>query len=109
MEIETTDTAETKSMTALLDSGVTGECIDSDYARSCQFNLIKLTQLILVYNVDRSPNEAGSITEVVSVRGHPPNPVPITKPDNHVSTPAPTSIPTPYIPPHRQVHLKIPL
>ena len=70
MEIETTDTVETKSVTALLDSGVTGECIDRDYARSCQFNLIKLTQPILVYNVDRSPNEAGSITEVVSLILH---------------------------------------
>ena len=67
VEIETTDTAETKSVTALLDSGATGECIDRDYARSCWFNLIKLTQPIPVYNVDGSPNEAGSITEVVSL------------------------------------------
>ena len=45
----------------------------------------------------------------VDVRGHPPNPVSIMKPDNHVSAPALTSIPTPYIPPHRRVHFKIPL
>ena len=38
---------------------------------------------------------------VISVRGHPPNPVSTTKSNNHVSAPAPTSIPTPYIPPHR--------
>ena len=31
------------------------------------------------------------------VRGHPPNPVSLMKSDN----PAPTSIPTPYVPPHR--------
>ena len=31
VEIETTDTAETKSVTALLDSDMTGECIDRDY------------------------------------------------------------------------------
>ena len=37
-----------------------------------------------------------------SVRGHPPNPVSLMKSDN----PAPTSIPTPYVPPHRQVHFK---
>ena len=42
-----------------------------------------------------------SLEEGVDVRGHPPNPVPITKSDNHISTPTPTSIPTPYIPPHR--------
>ena len=67
VEIETMDTVEKESVTALLDSGATGECIDRDYAKSCQFNLIKLTQPILVYNIDRSPNEAGSITEVVSL------------------------------------------
>ena len=67
VEIETTDTAEKKSVTTLLDSGSTGECIDRDYAKSCRFNLVKLAQLILVYNVDRTPNEAGSITEVVSL------------------------------------------
>ena len=67
VEIETMDTVETKSVTALLDSSVTGECINRDYARSCWFNLIKLTQPILVYNVDGSPNEAGSITKVVSL------------------------------------------
>ena len=67
VEIETMDTAEMKSMTALLDSGTTGECIDRDYLKSCRFNLIKLTQPIPVYNVDGSPNEAGSITKVVSL------------------------------------------
>ena len=39
VEIETTDTAERKSVTALLDSSSTGECIDRDYAKSCWFNL----------------------------------------------------------------------
>ena len=41
-----------------------------------------------------------------TVRGHPPHPIPTMKPDNHVSAPAPTSILTRYIPPHRQVHFK---
>ena len=67
VEIETTDTAEKKSITALLDSGSTGECIDRDYAKSCQFNLVKLAQPIPVYNIDGTPNEARSITEVVSL------------------------------------------
>ena len=57
VEIKTTDTAETKSVTALLDSSATGECIDRDYARSCQFNLINLTQPIPVYNVDSVMND----------------------------------------------------
>ena len=67
VEIETTDTAEKKSVVALLDSGAMGECIDRNYAKSQRFNLLKLTNPILVYNVDGSPNEIGSITEVVSL------------------------------------------
>ena len=67
VEIETIDMAERKSVVTLLDSGLTGECIDRNYAKTCQFNLIKLTQPIPVYNVDGTPNEAGSITEVVSL------------------------------------------
>ena len=56
-----------KLVTTLVDSGATGEFIDQDYAKSCQFNLVKLTQPIPVYNVDGTPNEAGSITEVVNL------------------------------------------
>ena len=67
VEIETTDTAERKSVTALLDSRATGECINRDYAKSQWFNVTKLTQPIPVYNVDGSPNEAGSIMEVVNL------------------------------------------
>ena len=67
VEIETTDTVERKSITALLDSGEMGECINRDYAKSQRFNLTKLTQPIPVYNVDGSPNEAGSIMEVVNL------------------------------------------
>ena len=67
VEIETTDTVERKSVTALLDSRSTGKCIDRDYAKSCWFNLVKLAQPIPVYNVDGTPNEAGSIMEVVSL------------------------------------------
>ena len=70
VEIETTDTAERKSVTTLLDSDSTGECIDRDYAKICRFNLVKLAQPILVYNVDGTPNEAGSIMEVVSLILH---------------------------------------
>ena len=70
VEIKTTDTAEKRSITTLIDSGATGKFIDRQYAKSCQLNLMKLTQLILVYNVDGTPNEAGSITEVVNLLLH---------------------------------------
>src|SRR5882757_8011837 len=65
MEIETTDTAERRSVLSLVDSGATGELIDRHYAKSCRFNLLKLSKPIPVYNVDGTPNEAGDITEVV--------------------------------------------
>ena len=44
-----------------------------------------------------------------NVRGHPHYPIPITKPDDHGSALAPTSIPTHYIPPHRRVYSKNPI
>ena len=67
VELETTDTSERKSINSLVDSGATGEFIDQDYAKSCQFNLQKPTCPIPVYNIDGTPNEAGSITEAVSL------------------------------------------
>ena len=42
VEIEMIDTSEQKSITCLVDSGVTSEFIDQDYAKSCRFNLVKL-------------------------------------------------------------------
>ena len=67
VEIETTNTVEKRSITALIDSRAMGEFIDRQYAKSCWLNLMKLTQPIPVYNVDGSPNEAGLIMEVVSL------------------------------------------
>ena len=64
------DTAEEKYVSALVDCGATGEFIDRRYAKSSCFNLIKLTELIPVYNVDGTLNKAGSITEVVSLILH---------------------------------------
>ena len=67
VELKTTDTSERKSINSLVDSRATGEFIDHDYAKSCQFNLLKLNHPIPVYNIDGSPNEAGSITKAVSL------------------------------------------
>ena len=64
------DTAEKKSVSALVDCGATGEFIDRHYAKSSHFNLLKLTKPILVYNVNSTLNEAGSITEVISLILH---------------------------------------
>ena len=67
VELETTDTSERKSVNSLVDSGANGEFINQEYAKSCRFNLLKLTTPIPVYNIDGTPNEAGSITEAVSL------------------------------------------
>ena len=67
VELETMDSLERKFVNSLVDSGAIGKFIDHDYAKSCQFNLLKLTHPIPVYNIDGSPNEAGSITEAVSL------------------------------------------
>jgi hypothetical protein len=58
---------ERSSITALVDSGATGEFIDRHYTKSSCFNLIKLIQPIPVYNIDSTLNEAGSIMEVVTL------------------------------------------
>src|SRR6202522_3104977 len=70
VEIETTDTAEKKSVSALVDCGATREVIDRHYAKSSGFKLVKLTEPIPVFNVDGTPNKAGSITEVMNLILH---------------------------------------
>jgi hypothetical protein len=70
VEIETTDTAEKKSISALVDCGATEDFIDRHYAKSSCLNLVKLAHPISVYNIDGTLNEAGSITEVVNLILH---------------------------------------
>jgi hypothetical protein len=67
VEIITTDTQETKSVNALIDCGATGLFIDQDYVHRNQLTARTLSRAIPVYNVDGTPNEAGSIREVVDV------------------------------------------
>ena len=67
VELQTTDTAETKSMTALLDSGATGMFINREYVKKSGFTTRTLSNPIPVRNVDSTPNEAGSITDLVEL------------------------------------------
>ena len=67
IELQTTDTAETKSITALLDSGATGMFIDREYVKEGGFTTRALSNPIPVRNVDGTPNEAGSIMDVVEL------------------------------------------
>jgi hypothetical protein len=65
VSLETTDTGDVKSVNALLDSGATGMFIDRDYVKANRLTTRTLSTPIPVYNVDGTPNEAGSITEAV--------------------------------------------
>jgi len=67
VELETTDTGEVKSVNSFVDSRATGEFIDRHYAKSNWLYTRKLSEPILVYNVDGTLNKAGSITEVVDL------------------------------------------
>ena len=67
IELQTMDTAETKSVTALLDSGATGMFIDREYVKESGFTTRVLSNPIPVRNVDSTPNEAGSIMDIVEL------------------------------------------
>ena len=67
VELQTTDTAEVKGVMALLDSGMNGLFIDSDFARMQKLTLWPLTCPTPVFNVDSTPNEAGAIHYITDV------------------------------------------
>jgi hypothetical protein len=67
VEIQTTDTGKRIQILALLDCGATGLFINSALVREKGLTTRTLQRPIPVYNVDGSPNEAGSITEVVDL------------------------------------------
>ena len=67
VDIQTTDTVEVKSGPALIDCGATGQFIDHDYVERNRLTMQKLQHAIPVFNVDGSPNEVGSITEIIDV------------------------------------------
>jgi len=61
------DTQEGVTVEALLDSGVTGLVMSSEFAKKQRFKLKKLERLINVRNVDRSFNKEGPIENMVEV------------------------------------------
>src|SRR6266571_2819098 len=67
IHLKTTDTIEELSTEAMVDTGATGDFIDQDFVTHAKLPTRKLSQPIPVYNVDGTPNEAGSIHEVVDV------------------------------------------
>jgi transposase InsO family protein len=67
VKIETTDTGEVKAVHSLVDCGATGEFIDRDYVKANRLRTRLLSEPIPVFNIDGTPNEAGSISEVVDL------------------------------------------
>jgi predicted aspartyl protease len=67
VEVESTDTQRKYGVRALVDSGATGLFIDREYIKSNQIPTTKLSQPILVFNVDGTANTEGSILEVAEL------------------------------------------
>jgi len=54
-------------MEAMVDTSATGDFIDQDFVARAKLPTRKLSQPILVYNMDRTLNEAESIRKVVDM------------------------------------------
>src|SRR5882724_2587554 len=67
LQLSTIDSNTPMSIKAFIDSGATGLFIDIDYMRSKNLKTRHLPRAIPVYNVDRTPNKAGHITEVINL------------------------------------------
>jgi len=67
IHLKTTDTMEEALSEAIVDTGATGDFINQDSVRNAKLLTRKLSQPILVYNVDGTPNEAGSIHKVINM------------------------------------------
>src|SRR5882724_13039366 len=67
LQLSTIDSNTPMSIKALIDSGATGLFIDIDYVQSNNLKTRRLPRVIPVYNVDRTPNEAGHITKVIDL------------------------------------------
>jgi len=74
VHLKTTDTLEEVSTDALVDCSATGDFIDEGFVERSKIPTRNLSQPIPVFNVDGSPNEAGSITKVADMimtyKGH---------------------------------------
>jgi hypothetical protein len=67
VEIESTDTAVKRCTQTLIDCGATGCFIDIEWAKLNNVPTRLLTNLITVYNVDGTANDAGAITDIANV------------------------------------------
>ena len=67
VQLKTLDTGFTEGLDALLDSGATGQFIDTRFVKEHNLNTRKLPRAIPVYNVDGTLNKSGSIEEEIDI------------------------------------------
>ena len=67
VEVESTETQRKYGVRALVDSGATGLFIDREYVKSNQIPTTKLSKVVPVFNVDRTANTSGLISEVAEL------------------------------------------
>ncbi|EGN91222.1 hypothetical protein SERLA73DRAFT_39363, partial [Serpula lacrymans var. lacrymans S7.3] len=64
-KLTTLDTLQSETVEALLDSGCTGSCIDSQFVKDKGYETRKIPRPIPVYNADGTLNKNGAINEFV--------------------------------------------
>ncbi|EGO04863.1 hypothetical protein SERLA73DRAFT_42203, partial [Serpula lacrymans var. lacrymans S7.3] len=73
-KLTTLDTLQSETVEALLDSGCTGSCIDSQFVKDKRYETRKIPRPIPVYNADGTLNKNGAINEFVillmEINGH---------------------------------------
>jgi len=67
IHLKTTNTLQEAATEAMVNTSATGDFIDQDFIEPAKLPTSQLSQLIPVYNVDGTPNEASSIDRVVDV------------------------------------------
>src|SRR5437899_8817424 len=67
VHLRTTDTMQEVNSEAMVDCGATGDFIDEEFVQRTELPTRRLSSPIPVFNVDGTPNEAGSIDKVVDV------------------------------------------
>src|SRR3979490_2479193 len=67
LKVLSVDTGRPLAIDALLDSGATGMFIDIEFVWAKRLKTRRLPRAIPVYNIDGTPNEAGSIKEEVDL------------------------------------------
>ncbi len=67
IHLKTMDMMEEALFEAMVNTGAIGNFIDQDFVQNAKLPTRELSQLIPVYNVNETPNEAGSIHKVVDM------------------------------------------